>query len=200
MLRTEARWLRRELARLSVEQLSPVLSIGSGDEAFRAETQPWIAEEVFDPLVARGVEVVHHEHFPRQASMPPATSQIRRSSRRSARSSPDRSCGAACLSISPTGTRSHVGCRARSGRGGSSWSRFPGVFPTTPTRSTRCTVPLSQSCKLPARTSRSGRARTFRAAHCSTTSSRRRTRLGAPVVASGGSRVVVPPTHRRRNR
>jgi hypothetical protein len=64
MLRAEARWLRRELSELPVERLTPLLSIGSGDEAFRSETQPWIAEEVFDPLVARGVKVVHHEHLP----------------------------------------------------------------------------------------------------------------------------------------
>jgi hypothetical protein len=66
MLRSEARWLRREMARLSVAQLDPVLSIGSGDEVCRNRVQPWIAEEVFDPLVARGVDIVHHEHFPSQ--------------------------------------------------------------------------------------------------------------------------------------
>src|SRR4051794_34442276 len=64
MLRAEAQWLRRQLALLSVQQLNPVLSIGSGDEACRTGAQPWIAAEVFDPLVARGVEVVHHEHAP----------------------------------------------------------------------------------------------------------------------------------------
>ena len=64
MLRAEAQWLRRKLALLSVHQLNPVLSIGSGDAACRTDAQPWIAAEVFDPLTARGVEVVHHEHSP----------------------------------------------------------------------------------------------------------------------------------------
>ena len=62
MLKNEAAWLERELARLSVDALSPLLSIGSGTSETRRGRQPWIAERLFDPLERRGVHVVHHEH------------------------------------------------------------------------------------------------------------------------------------------
>lgn len=64
MLRNEARWLRRELASLPIEDLSPLLSIGSGTAEFRQDRQPWIEGEVFGPFQRRGGVVVHHEHQP----------------------------------------------------------------------------------------------------------------------------------------
>lgn len=63
MLKNEAAWLSRHLAAVPVEQLSPLLSIGSGSAASRAR-QPWIEQLVFAPLARRGVEVLHHEHEP----------------------------------------------------------------------------------------------------------------------------------------
>jgi hypothetical protein len=55
----EARWLRERLAGFPAERLSPLLHLGSSDAQFREERQPWIATELFRPLAARGVAVVH---------------------------------------------------------------------------------------------------------------------------------------------
>jgi hypothetical protein len=62
MLKNEAAWLRTALAELPSDALSPLLSVGSGTIETRDGRQPWIAEEVFAPLAARGIEVLHHEH------------------------------------------------------------------------------------------------------------------------------------------
>lgn len=59
MFAVEARWLSRALAAFPRERLSPLLDLGSSDAAFRERRQPWIAEELFRPLAARGVDAVH---------------------------------------------------------------------------------------------------------------------------------------------
>src|ERR1700761_6950299 len=59
MLITEARWVGDALAQLPVESISPLLNIGSATAEFREKTQPWIHDEVFTPLLKRGVEVQH---------------------------------------------------------------------------------------------------------------------------------------------
>jgi len=61
MMRREAAWLRANLERFSTEDLSPLLSIGSGSKAFRQEFQPWIERDVYAPLESRHVAVLHHE-------------------------------------------------------------------------------------------------------------------------------------------
>lgn len=63
MLRAEAAWLERELRELSVADLSPLLSVGSGHAELTAD-QPWIHDVVYRPLEARGVRVLHHELEP----------------------------------------------------------------------------------------------------------------------------------------
>jgi SAM-dependent methyltransferase len=63
VLRAEAAWLGRRLERLSPQDLSPLLSVGSGEAELRA-TQPWLDERVYAPLVRRGVRVLHHELHP----------------------------------------------------------------------------------------------------------------------------------------
>jgi len=63
VLKHEAMWLHRQLESLPTGALSPLLSIGSGTAQTRAR-QWWIDAHVFDPLVSRGVQVVHHEHVP----------------------------------------------------------------------------------------------------------------------------------------
>ncbi len=60
MLRAEAAWLARELERLPADDLSPLLSIGSGHAELR-KTQPWLERLVYGPLARRGVRVLHHE-------------------------------------------------------------------------------------------------------------------------------------------
>jgi hypothetical protein len=63
VLRAEAAWLARRLNELPSEDLSPLLSIGSGAAELRA-TQPWLDELVYEPLARRGVRVLHHELEP----------------------------------------------------------------------------------------------------------------------------------------
>jgi SAM-dependent methyltransferase len=63
VLRAEAAWLAVQLERLPAQDLSPLLSIGSGDAALRA-TQPWIERLVYGPLSDRGVRLLHHELQP----------------------------------------------------------------------------------------------------------------------------------------
>ncbi|HEY8378207.1 MAG TPA: hypothetical protein VIK91_17045 [Nannocystis sp.] len=61
MLEVEARWLRARLAEFAAEELSPLLNLGSSDLHFRTVAQPWIDGEVFTPLRARGVAVIHSD-------------------------------------------------------------------------------------------------------------------------------------------
>lgn len=63
MMRREAQWLGSMLTEMHAE-LGKVLSVGSGTRAFRTTLQPWIEHEVFDPLAAHGVTVLHHEMAP----------------------------------------------------------------------------------------------------------------------------------------
>jgi hypothetical protein len=63
VLRAEAAWLARRLERVPAEQLSPLLSIGSGHAELRA-TQPWLERLIYAPLAGRGVRVLHHELEP----------------------------------------------------------------------------------------------------------------------------------------
>lgn len=64
MLRAEAAWIADRLAELPAEDLSPLLSIGSGDARLRTKLQPWIERRVYAPLERRGVRVLHHDLEP----------------------------------------------------------------------------------------------------------------------------------------
>ena len=59
MFEAEVRWLRATLDRVAPERLSPLLNLGSSSAAFRERTQPWTEQQLFRPLRARGVDVVH---------------------------------------------------------------------------------------------------------------------------------------------
>lgn len=59
MFKKEAQWLADCLA--GVDDVSPVLNIGSSSEGFRTKVQPWIDEFLFAPLRERGVEVIHND-------------------------------------------------------------------------------------------------------------------------------------------
>jgi SAM-dependent methyltransferase len=63
VLRAEAAWLARELSLLPVDDLSPLLSVGSGHAELTSD-QPWIHRTVYEPLEQRGVRVLHHELEP----------------------------------------------------------------------------------------------------------------------------------------
>ena len=59
MFKAEARWLRCELDAFPAERLSPLLNLGSSSVEVRQGVQPWIEDQVFFPLRARNIEVVH---------------------------------------------------------------------------------------------------------------------------------------------
>ena len=61
MLETEARWIGMILQELDVEDLTPLLNVGSATGTFRKQVQPWIDREIFAPLLQRGVEVHHFD-------------------------------------------------------------------------------------------------------------------------------------------
>lgn len=59
MLLKESLWLRDALNAVPVPELSPLLNLGSSTAYFRETVQPYIDREIFAPLRARGVRVVH---------------------------------------------------------------------------------------------------------------------------------------------
>lgn len=59
MLEQEASWIGEQLSALPTSALSPCINLGSSDRRFREIRQPYIDRQVFAPLRARGVEVVH---------------------------------------------------------------------------------------------------------------------------------------------
>ena len=59
MFEREARWIGDRLAAYPPRLLSPLLNVGSGTRSFRESAQPWMAQILFAPLAARGVEIVH---------------------------------------------------------------------------------------------------------------------------------------------
>jgi hypothetical protein len=59
MFEAEACWLRCALDAFPRERLSPLLNLGSSSVEVRESVQPWIEDQVFFPLRARNVEVVH---------------------------------------------------------------------------------------------------------------------------------------------
>jgi hypothetical protein len=59
MFEAEARWLRCALDAFPPDRLSPLLNLGSSSLEVRETVQPWIESQVFLPLRARDVRVVH---------------------------------------------------------------------------------------------------------------------------------------------
>src|SRR5205807_1548925 len=59
MFDREARWIADRLAAFSSDQISPLLNVGSSTGEFRERVQPWTHRQLFAPLAARGVEIVH---------------------------------------------------------------------------------------------------------------------------------------------
>lgn len=59
MFAAEARWLCRKVLEFSAVRVSPLLNIGSSTREFREVEQPWTQLELFAPLAAAGVDVVH---------------------------------------------------------------------------------------------------------------------------------------------
>lgn len=61
MLRTEAEWIRAQLAKLDFALLSPVLNVGSSPADFREKVQPFIDSCIFVPLRQRGILIAHSD-------------------------------------------------------------------------------------------------------------------------------------------
>jgi hypothetical protein len=61
---TEARWIARQLGGFAPREISPLLNIGSSTREFREVRQPHIEAEIFAPLRAAGVEVIHTDLKP----------------------------------------------------------------------------------------------------------------------------------------
>jgi hypothetical protein len=59
MLIEEARWFGAQIDRLPVEDLTPMVNVGSSTERFRTHEQPWIDRLIFAPLRDRAADVVH---------------------------------------------------------------------------------------------------------------------------------------------
>ena len=58
MFLQEAMWIEAILAGLSIEELQPVIDIGSSDLEYRTVRKPWIEKHIFAPLKRRGVSIV----------------------------------------------------------------------------------------------------------------------------------------------
>lgn len=59
MLKAEAQWVGHSLRELPSDAISPLLNVGSSTGEFRRTVQPWITQEIFNPLAERGVAVDH---------------------------------------------------------------------------------------------------------------------------------------------
>jgi len=59
MFKAESLWLKDVLSRHAVEDLSPLLNIGSSTRHFREVEQSWTERDLFAPLRARGVKLIH---------------------------------------------------------------------------------------------------------------------------------------------
>ncbi|BBX17999.1 hypothetical protein [Mycolicibacterium duvalii] len=61
MLPTEAAWIGNALRDVDATDLSPVLNLGSSTVKFRTIDQPHIHREIFAPLAARNIRVIHSD-------------------------------------------------------------------------------------------------------------------------------------------
>ena len=59
MLFNEAHWIGDILTKYPVEQLSPLINLGSSTKDFREKGQPFIFDMLIEPLEQRGVKVIH---------------------------------------------------------------------------------------------------------------------------------------------
>lgn len=59
MLPAEASWVRKALGDATTTELSPILNLGSSTAEFRMIAQPHVDREIFAPLAARDIRVIH---------------------------------------------------------------------------------------------------------------------------------------------
>ena len=61
MQQAEARWIEAALRAFPAEELSPILDIGSQTLAFRTQEKPYIHNDLFAPLLARGISIIYSD-------------------------------------------------------------------------------------------------------------------------------------------
>lgn len=61
MQKIEAKWIETALQAFPAEELSPILDIGSQTLAFRTQEKPYIQADLFEPLMARGISIIHSD-------------------------------------------------------------------------------------------------------------------------------------------
>lgn len=61
MQEVEAKWIEHALRAFPAEALSPILDIGSQTLAFRTLEKPYIQNDLFAPLMARGISIIHSD-------------------------------------------------------------------------------------------------------------------------------------------
>ena len=61
MQKIEAKWIEAALQAFPAEDLSPILDIGSQTLAFRTQEKPFIQNDLFAPLMARGISIIHSD-------------------------------------------------------------------------------------------------------------------------------------------
>ena len=57
MFEIESRWISEKINSFEVEQVTPILNIGSSSLEYNVKHQPWVINDLFAPLVGRGIEV-----------------------------------------------------------------------------------------------------------------------------------------------
>jgi hypothetical protein len=63
MLVPESEWIGRAFADLKLEEISPLINLGSATEKFRTSVQPHINKNIIAPLEDRGVSIIHSDLF-----------------------------------------------------------------------------------------------------------------------------------------
>lgn len=61
MQEVEARWIETTLRAFPAEDLSPILDIGSQTLAFRTQDKPYIHNDLFAPLIERGIKIIYSD-------------------------------------------------------------------------------------------------------------------------------------------
>jgi len=61
MMLCDAKWLQQVLAKYTVDELSPLLNLGSSTRDFREKKQPFVHELVFAPLLFRDIKIIHSD-------------------------------------------------------------------------------------------------------------------------------------------
>lgn len=61
MLKNESEWIKEQLEKTPIHELSPMINLGSGTADFRNKRQPFINDAIIGPLKDRGVEIINSD-------------------------------------------------------------------------------------------------------------------------------------------